>query len=239
MLIEFLRGYGILFAYFVVAIITALAFRRLVLPTEVFRKILHMILLCSVFVWVYAFNTWWISAIGTMVFVVMVFPILAIAECKLKTYSELLTERKPGEIKRSLIAAFSMFAVLICVCWGLLGQKYLVIASVLAWGLGDAAAALIGKHFGKHHIEGKLVEGRKSVEGTVAMFAVSFAAVLVVLIVHGSLKWYGAVLTAVITAAVSAVVELYTRNGMDTITCPLAAAAVLIAMIYLWGGLII
>lgn len=57
MLIEFLRGYGILFAYFVVAIITALAFRRLVLPTEVFRKILHMILLCSVFVWVYAFNT--------------------------------------------------------------------------------------------------------------------------------------------------------------------------------------
>ena len=124
MLIEFLRGYGILFAYFVVAIITALAFRRLVLPTEVFRKILHMILLCSVFVWVYAFNTWWISAIGTMVFVVMVFPILAIAERKLKTYSELLTERKQ-EIKRSLIAAFSMFAVLICVCWGLLGQKYL------------------------------------------------------------------------------------------------------------------
>ncbi|NLM11556.1 MAG: phosphatidate cytidylyltransferase [Clostridiaceae bacterium] len=235
MLIEFIRGYGLLLAYFVIAVIAALAIRRLTIPKEVYRKTLHMILLCSVFVWVYAFNTWWISAIGTVVFVLMVYPILAIAERKIRVYSELLTERKPGEIKRSLVVAFFMFAVLICVCWGWLGEKYLVIASVLAWGLGDAAAALVGKRFGQHYIEGKLVEGRKSVEGTVAMFVVSFVAVLTVLLIHGSMKWYSYVPTAAITAAVCAIVELYTKGGMDTITCPLASAVILISLVHLWG----
>ena len=51
MLIEFIRGYGLLLAYFVIAVIAALAIRRLTIPKEVYRKTLHMILLCSVFVW--------------------------------------------------------------------------------------------------------------------------------------------------------------------------------------------
>jgi len=236
MLIEFIKGYGILIGYFVILATTALMLHRFItIPKEVFRKILHMILLGSVFVWVYAFNTWWISATGTIVFIIMVYPVLAVAERKLPVYSEFLIERKNGEIKRSLVVAFFMFAVLISVCWGWLGEKYLVIASVLAWGLGDAAAALVGKRFGRHHIEGKLVEGRKSLEGTVAMFVVSFIAVIIVLLMHFSLKWYSYIPTAALTAAVCALVELYTRGGMDTITCPLAAAVILISLVHLWG----
>jgi phytol kinase len=116
-----------------------------------------------------------------------------------------------------------------------LGQRYLVVASVAAWGLGDAAAALVGKRFGRRYIEGKRVEGRKSLEGTIAMFVVSFLSVLAVLLARGSLEWYGYVPVSAATAVVSAVVELYTKGGMDTITCPLAAAAVLIPLTYLWG----
>lgn len=127
-----------------------------------------------------------------MVFIAMVYPILVFAE-RIPGYSELLTERKRGEIKSSLVVVFSMFTVLICVCWGWLGERYLVIASVLAWGLGDAAAALIGKRFGKHYIEGKFVEGRKTLEGTLAMFVVSFVSVLIILLVQGSVEWYGGV----------------------------------------------
>jgi CDP-diglyceride synthetase len=80
---------------------------------------------------------------------------------------------------------------LICICWGWFGEKYLVIASVFAWGLGDAAAALVGKYFGQHYIEGRLVEGRKSLEGTFAMFVVSFVSVMVVLLIHGTVEWHG------------------------------------------------
>jgi dolichol kinase len=185
----------------------------------------------------YAFGTWWIAVTASVIFIVMVFPILQYAE-RIPGYSNLLTERKKGEIKKSLVIVFIMFSILISVCWGWLNLKYLVIASVFAWGFGDAAAALVGKRFGQYYIEGRLVEGRKSLEGTFAMFVVSFISVIVILAAYSSLNWYSYLLISLVTAAVSAVVELYTKGGMDTLTCPLASAFTMILLLYLQGGVI-
>ena len=232
---HFLSGLGIILAYFIFSATLAVVIKQFVtMPREVFRKGLHLILLGSVFGWVYAFETWWIALCAVLTFLVVVFPALHLAE-RIKGYSALLVERKKGEVKRSLVAVCVMLAILIAICWGLLGQRYLVIASVAAWGLGDAAAALVGKRYGKRYIEGRRVEGRKSLEGTMAMFAVSFIPVLLVLLASGALKWHGYVPISLVTAAVSALVELYTRGGMDTITCPLVAASVLIPLVYMWG----
>lgn len=235
-MIEFLQGFGILCGYFLICASAALLLRRFVrIPSEVFRKLLHIILLCSLFVWIYAFQTWWIASLAALVFISIVFPLLSLAE-KLNCYSELLTERKSGEIKRSLVLVFSMFAVLNSICWGWLGERWLVLACICAWGFGDAAAALIGKKHGKHYLEGKLIEGRKSVEGTFAMFTVSLISVFIVLLINANVAWYISLIIAVLTAVVSSVVELYTRNGMDTITCPFSAAAVILPLLYLWGA---
>ena len=235
MMLELLKGYGILLIYFIICASSALALRMLItVPKEVFRKILHMILLGSIFVLVYAFKNWWVSVIATFVFIAMVYPILMLAE-RIKGYSELLTERKGGEIKKSLVLVFSMFVILISVCWGWLGERYLVVACVLAWGLGDAAAALIGKRFGKRHIKGKLADRKKTVEGTLAMFVVSFFSVLAVLLAYGPVVWYACVPIAAATAAVCAIVELCSKNGIDTLTCPLSAAIIMIPLIYLLG----
>lgn len=232
---EFISGFAVLIGYFLVCAGSALILRKFVrFPQEIFRKILHIILLGSVFVFTYMFQTWWISGLASLGFIIIVYPILALAE-RLPWYSHLLVERKAGEIKRSLITAFFMFAVLILVCWGLFGQKFLVIASVAAWGFGDAAAALVGKRFGKRYIEGEMVEGRKTLEGTLAMFVVSFVAVLVALLIYQPVRWYGYVPISVIAAAVCALVELFTKDGMDTLTCPLATAAVLIPLVRLLG----
>ncbi len=236
MIKEFLIGFVILICYFVICASSALLIRKFIkVPNEVFRKILHLILLCSLFVWVFAFNTWWVAAIATIFFMALVYPILMFGE-RIKGYSELLTERKSGEIKNSLLIVFVMFAVMICICWGWLGDKMLVLTCVFAWGFGDGAAALVGKRFGKHFLEGKLIEGRKSLEGTFAMFVVSFISVMIVLLIRGGLKWYGYIPISVLAAAVCAVVELYTKGGFDTITCPFAAAAVIIPLVQLLGG---
>lgn len=74
-----------------------------------------------------------------------------------------------------------MFAVLIFVCWGMLGENYLVIASVFAWGFGNATVALVGKRFGRYYIEGRMVERRKSLEDTLAMLIVLFLSVLMII----------------------------------------------------------
>lgn len=233
---EFIVGFVGLLVYFIVCATGALILRKMVIvPTEIFRKTLHIILLGSIFVLTYAFNQWILSVIASIVFMIIVYPILMFAE-NIPGYSQLLTERKKGEIKKSLVVVFSMFAALIFVCWGMLNEKYLVIASVLAWGFGDAAAALIGKRYGRNYIEGKLVEGRKSLEGTLAMFIVSFVAVLIVLYMNEPQQFYSYVPISAITAGVCAVVELYTKGGMDTLTCPFSAALTMILLIRLWGG---
>ena len=223
--------------YFIVCASSAILLRILTkIEDEVFRKLLHMILLGSLFVWTEVFPTW-LSAAGTaLIFAALVYPILWFAE-RFKGYSKLVTERKSGELKSSLLVVFFMYAVVVAICWGWLGDRMLALASIYAWGFGDAAAALVGKRFGKHKIGGKIIQGRKSFEGTTAMFLVSLVSEFTILSLRGGLEWDETLLISVVVAAVSAVVELYTLNGIDTITCPLAAMVVLIVLLRLIGGL--
>ncbi len=233
---ELLHGYAVLSIYFAVVATIALTARLLIkIPDEIFRKTLHFILLGSIFVFVFAFDTWWISAIAAIMFEIIVYPVLLVLE-HLKNFSELTTERKKGELKSSLLLVFTMFAVVITVSWGLLGDRYLVVASILAWGVGDAFAALVGKKYGKHKIHDKHTDGKKSYEGTTAMFISSFFSVALVLTVRGGLSPIGYILISVVTAAVSAIAELYSKNGLDTVICPLAAMVAVDTLTLVFGG---
>lgn len=236
-MLELWAGSKVVLIYYIVAASVALVCRALIrIPDELFRKILHCILLGSLMGFVFGFQTWWISAGVAVTFAVVVYPILAFFE-RYKAYSQLTTERKSGELKASLLLVFGMFATVIAVCWGWLGDKYLVLASVYAWGFGDAAAALIGKRFGKHKIQWKSIDGKKSYEGTMAMFLTSFVSVLIVLVCRGGLNAVGLLLTAAITAFVSAMAELYSKDGMDTVICPMAAMVTVLPLVYLFGGM--
>ncbi len=237
-MITFLLGFSKLILYFIICATCALAIRRLTpIPGEFHRKILHLILLGSAPIFLYVFDTWQNAALASIVFAAVIYPALSLAE-HLKGYSNLLAERDNGEIKRSLIAVFGMFAVVITISWGIIGAKYLALAVILGWGFGDAAAALVGKKFGKHHLKGKYIDSKKTLEGTAAMFIVSFIAIITVLILSTILPWYGYILIAVITAAVCSAVEMNTKNGFDTITCPAATLAVMLPLLYLLGGIL-
>lgn len=201
------------------------------IPDEVFRKILHGILLGILFVVVHVFPGWKEAALGCIVFAITVYPILMLAE-RIKGFSKLLTERKQGELKNSLLLVFSMFAIVIAVCWGFFGDTYLVMAAVSAWGFGDAAAALIGKKYGK-----RILYKKKSVEGSLAMFVVSFFSVAILLFLRGGLSWSEMGTTAFVVALASTIIELFTENGMDTITCPLGAMFVMLVCLSAFGGL--
>ena len=140
---ELLHGGMEILLYFAVCATSALVAHALLpIPSEVFRKILHLILLGSLAVWVLQFSTWWLSVLTAVIFALAVYPLLSLAE-RLKGYSALLTERKGGEIKHSLLLVFTMYALVACICWGWLGDKLLALASIYAWGFGDAAAALL------------------------------------------------------------------------------------------------
>ena len=183
-----------------------------------------------------SFPTWQITATVAIIFEVIVYPILILFE-RLKKYSEFTTERKKGELKHSLMLVYTMFAVVVAVCWGLFGDKYLAIASLYAWGIGDAAAALIGKNYGKHKIQVPHLDGKKSYEGTLAMYLVSCISVFTILMLRGGMPIMSCIIISLIVAAISAVVELYSKNGNDTVFCPLAVMVTMLPLVYLFGGM--
>ena len=124
----------------------------------------------------------------------------------------------------------------ISIGWGLFDDKYLVLASVYSWGVGDAFAALIGKRFGKHKITWKFVDNKKSVEGSLAMLITSSLAVSIVLILRGGLKPLPIILISLLAATASTFVELCSKKGSDTVTCPLVSMLVIIPLLMVFGG---
>ncbi len=235
-LAELLTGMQALGIYILVMVCIAFALRAFTkIPNEVYRKLLHCILLGALYVWTFGFETWYISVLSAVGFALVLYPVLIFVP-RIKWVARFLIERKAGEFKRSLLVVFLMYGVVTTVCWGFLGDRMVGLCSFYAWGFGDAAAALVGKRFGKHSIEGKHIEGRKSWEGTIAMFMVSFLCVAVLLTLRSGMAWHTCLLISVITAAVSAAVELFSLDGFDTIMCPVTAMAVLLPLVHFIGG---
>ena len=214
---------------FPMAVIMLSVRKFLKIPDELFRKILHFILLGAYFPFLFAFNTWWQAVCFAAFLIVLLYPVLALAG-RLPFFSVFVNERKKGEFKSSMVLALLTVVISISVCWGFFGDKLLTLACVYAWGVGDAFAALVGKRFGKHKIRLPLADPRKSWEGSVAMFLSAVLSVLIVLLVRGGLPFGSCLMIAVLAATATTYVELCTKDGLDTITCPAAAMAVILPL---------
>lgn len=233
---EFLLGSGAFLLYLIPAAALSFLIRWLLkVPDELFRKILHFILLGAYIPLLFTFQTWWKASLLAAILIVVLYPLLALAE-RIPAFGAFITQRKKGEIKNSMVLALSMMTISTCVCWGLLGDRYLVLACVYAWGVGDAFAALVGKRFGRHKIRLPLADPHKSVEGSCAMFLTSSLSVCIILLLRGGMGLGSCILTAVAAAAATTYVELCTRGGYDTFTCPAAAMLVILPLIQFLGG---
>lgn len=201
-------------------------------PFELLRKMYHLVITLSIFPLVTLFSTWYMAVLAALVLVIIAYPLLALVEHS-ALYQRIAVERTGGEFKRSLITVQASIALTIIVFWGLLGEewKWVAVVAVLAWGVGDAAAALVGKRFGRRRIHHPLIEGPKTMEGTQAMYFTAALAIFLTFLIYADQPWYLSLAVALLVAPVSAVVELFSRRGMDTLTVPISTGlAVLSAM---------
>ena len=232
---ELLHGAGIFFLCVIPAVIVAVLARWLLkVPDELFRKLLHFLLLALYGVILFSFEHWQIAALFAGLLAVIFYPVLALIG-RIPAFSAFVNERKQGEFRHSLILAMCVMAVSICICWGWLQDRLLVLACIYAWGVGDGFAALIGKRFGKHKIRLRFADHHKSVEGSLAMFLTSSAAVLTVMLLRGGLGFGSCLLVALAASAASTFVELCSTGGYDTVTCPAAAMLVILPLVQLLG----
>jgi len=79
-----------------------------------------------------------------------------------------------------------------------------------------------------------MIEGVKSVEGSVGMAITSFVCVLPVLLLLSPMPPYVSVLFSLVIAPIASVTELYTKKGWDTITVPVVSSLVLCFSL-IWG----
>ena len=230
----FLSGVGVTALYIIVAVGIMLLVRKcFTIPDELFRKALNYVLLGAYIPLVFAFESWWMAAIFAISLIVILFPALSIAS-KIPMLSAFIIERKKGEFLSSMVLAVGMMAFSVTVCWGLFADRYLVLATIYAWGIGDGLAALVGKRFGKHKIKWRFADGKKSVEGSAAMFLCSLVAVFTVLMVRGGIGMPMCCAIALLAALVCTVTELCAKDGWDTVLCPVSAMIVIIPLVMLF-----
>lgn len=227
-----LIGFGLLIGYFVVMglpMILLKAFNKV--SFEVARKLYHLVIALSIFPMLKLFSSWYVAVFAAFVLVLLVYPLLAWLE-NTTFFKRIAVEREGGEFKKSLIIVQLAITLLIFISWGLLGAdwKYIAAVAIMAWGFGDAAAALVGKAIGRKKIRHPRIEGAKTVEGTLAMFVVAGLAIFFTLLLYAGQTWQVSAAVALLVAPVGAVVELFSRRGMDTLTVPLSVGASVLAL---------
>jgi phytol kinase len=111
------------------------------------------------------------------------------------------------------------FAIVILLTFDV--SKALLVAAIMPLTWGDAFAAIIGRRWGrrKYAFAGAI----RSIEGSIAMFAFSFASVFIVLVWMEQLRgidvlW--AFVFALVTAAAATLVESISVRGLDNLLVP-------------------
>jgi phytol kinase len=229
---------GLLLAYYLVScfLLPSLLKAWGKIPSELVRKFQHVAFSLSIFMLLELFSTWYAAIFGASLLVVVAYPTLMLME-RTPFYKKYLVDRSAGggEMRRQMVYITLTFAVLIFFYWGVLGTRwyFIVAVAVMAWGFGDAAAALVGKAFGRHHIVHRLIEKTKTIEGTTAMVAVAALALFFTMLCYAGKPWYTSLVVSLITAPVAGAVELFSRKGSDTFTVPLIAAAIIMPLVYI------
>ena len=228
-LMEFLRLFGIYIGY-IVALACVLIFVRFAtkVPDYIFRKLLHFVAFTSILPLVFGTDYAWIAVGVEILFLMIVIIMLHFFE-PFSFYKGLFVEKGKHEVIISFVLLFGLMTVFMAVFWGISGAeyKYIAVTAIMAWGPGDAVAAIVGKNFGKHKLEGKWIEGVKSVEGTLGMLITSFVCTFASLMVMTSFRWHVSAVFALVIAPVAALTELFSKKGMDTVTVPIAVSLIL------------
>jgi len=234
-----LMGALILLAYYliVVALMPIMLRYWFGVPKEYIRKIHHVGYSMSIFILLHFFSTWYMAVGAAFLLVLVGYPALLLIE-KTSFYQRLFVDRTKGrgELRKQLLYVQLSFALLIFIFWGLLGTSwhFITAVAVMAWGFGDAAAALVGKAIGRRKVINRYIEKAKTLEGTAAMIIAASLALFLTLIFYAGLPWLSSLLISLIAAPVCGIVELFSRKGLDTLTVPITTSLVIFPLIYLF-----
>lgn len=105
-------------------------------------------------------------------------------------------------------------------------SKWEFAAAILILGIADAAAALVGKKYGKHN--GYLVFGqKKSIAGSLAFFFTTFLIIAAFSALHGTVLGGVSISLIILCAVLTTIAENLGVYGSDNLLIPLVAVLLL------------
>jgi phytol kinase len=128
-----------------------------------------------------------------------------------------------SRIKRVSVGEFCFVAATVIVFFLSSGDPVLYCIPLLLLTLADAAAALVGTAYGRHRYP--TMWDYKTIEGSVAFFAVGFLCIAVPLAWFTRATFFDAIAVAVLVALATTVLEAAIGGGFDNLLIPLGAFA--------------
>jgi len=204
------------------------------LPTNLSRKFLHIMIgnLCFIIPF-FSFNTFPISFpfFVAVPFILLTFLFSPWSPVKLGEKISGLAEITSGGHRFGLVLYAISYTVLALF---FSARPYIIAAGIFPMAYGDAAASLVGQKLGRHQYN---VFGKKSFEGSFAMFAVCLLGLIISLLFFSYLYPISIVsflFASLGVAAIATVCEAFTPRGFDNLTVPLLSA---MAFLLLIGGI--
>ncbi|HLO88048.1 MAG TPA: SEC59/DGK1/VTE5 family protein [Nostocaceae cyanobacterium] len=222
-------GIAVTYTYVGILLLTCeILHHKFQIPQNVTRKIIHVCAGMWVFGILFFFKNWQIGILPFATFIIINYLLYRYRFIR----SMDAENSSPGTVYFALSITL-LFALL----WRpneSIDKAHIATAGVMAMTWGDALAALIGQHFGKHKY--KIGNSVRSWEGSAAMFLASAIAIfLVLLILPGSplgllaapLSLNKVILAAFIGGICATLVEGVAPHGTDNLSVPLLTSGVL------------
>jgi len=203
-------GFVFVFAMIFIATAIQILFK---LSNDFSRKIIHIAVGNWVFIALFYFTEWYYAIIGPVAFILINF--LSYKYTIFKAME--LEEKNPGTVYYSV-------SLTICTLLTFYQSPLLVLPflGIMAMTWGDGMAAVVGKKFPI-----KQLKPGKSLGGSGSFFIFAFIAVIVYLLIAGTIfSTWAVLLTGLITAFLGAIIELYSPKNLDNLTVPLVIGVI-------------
>lgn len=202
------------------------------LSREIIRKSYHFFYGVSLALAIYLFDNWYIILAFLIVFYLIAFIYIKI-ENEYLSFKLIDFDRRDTtfddnrELNKQLRYLFVMQVFLIVVFMAIIDRPEAAIFGTVVWAVGDAFAGLIGKYFGRNRFNNFIFSKKKSLQGSLAfLFSGFFSLIILTLIMPDFLLDIYFIFKIFLITVVATIVEAISRDGLDTITVPLVAAAV-------------
>lgn len=211
---------GLVFSLVYVAAIIAIAEglrRSRKVSFDLSRKIVHVGIGTWILPTVFLFSTRWAAAGPPALFVLVNF-------LSLRGKWSRSFDAEAGNNIGTVLFPLS-FVILLLLFWDVPDGKAATVAGILTLAWGDAAAALIGRRWGRRRY--RTGDGWRSLEGSGAMFVFSLLAIGTAGALVGSHPYPP--MTVLAAAATATLLEAVSRRGSDNLLVPVGTA------LFLWG----